>query len=136
MASFQATEWLKAAYSDLRTIQHMLNDSFLTHIIAFHSQQTIEKSFKAILENTSISIPKTHKLETLVSRLNIVLKFNPEILAVLDLLYIESRYPGDMGLLPNGKPTLNDAKSFYDFAKDIFTQVCTALEVTIEELEK
>ena len=30
--------------------------------------------------------------------------------------YIDSRYPGDMGLLPYGKPTLEDAKEFHEFA--------------------
>jgi len=135
MANFQAKEWLKASYSDLKTIEYMLDDSFLTHIVAFHSQQAIEKSFKAILENASIPVPKVHKLETLVSKLNITLEINYDILTTLDLLYIESRYPGDMGLLPNGKPTLNDAKEFYDFAKEIFSQICTILEVTIEELK-
>ena len=135
MANFQAKEWLKASYSDLKTIEYMLDDSFLTHMVAFHSQQAIEKSFKAILENASIPVPKVHKLETLVSKLNITLEINYDILTTLDLLYIESRYPGDMGLLPNGKPTLNDAKEFYDFAKEIFSQICTILEVTIEELK-
>ena len=126
MASFQTQEWLKAAYSD----------SFLTHVVAFHSQQAIEKSFKAIFEESSMAIPKVHKLETLINKIDIELNYNFEILATLDLLYIESRYPGDMGLLPNGKPTLTDAKDFYNFAKDIFNQVCTILGVTIKELKK
>ena len=103
MASFQAKEWLKAAYSDLRSIEHIMNDSFLTHVVAFHSQQVIEKSLKSIMENASISVPKVHKLETLVSKINIELKFNVDILEILDLLYIESRYPGDIGLLPHEK---------------------------------
>lgn len=133
MASFQAIEWLKAAYSDLRAIEHMLDDSFLTHIVAFHSQQAIEKSFKAILEDALISVPKVHKLETLVSKINITLELHPDILTTLDLLYIESRYPGDMGLLPNGKPTLANAKEFYNEAENIFNQVCSAFEITIEK---
>ena len=134
MADFQAREWLKAAYSDLRNIEHILSDSFLTHIVAFHSQQAIEKSFKAIMEDGSISIPKVHKLETLVNKINVELDFNPEILATLDLLYIESRYPGDMGLLPQGKPAVKDAEEFYKIAQSIFDQACKLLDTTLNDI--
>lgn len=36
------------------------------------------------------------------------------------MLYIESRYPGAFGFLPEGKPSLEDVKQFYDFAKQIY----------------
>ncbi len=29
----------------------------------------------------------------------------------------QSRYPNEFGVLPSGKPTLEDAREFYDFAK-------------------
>jgi len=135
MANFQAKEWLKAAYSDLRSIEHIISDSFLTHVVAFHSQQAIEKSFKAIMEDSSIPVPKVHKLETLVNKINVELEINSEILAILDLLYIESRYPGDMGLLPHGKPALKDAKEFYKVAQSIFNQTSQLLEISVKELE-
>ena len=134
MGSLQAKEWLKAAYSDLRSIEYILSDEFLTHIVAFHSQQAIEKSFKALIENESISVPKVHKLETLVSKIKIDLEVNIEILETLDLLYIESRYPGDMGLLPYGKPEIKDAEDFYNEAKDIFDKTCISLNITVEEI--
>jgi HEPN domain-containing protein len=134
MANFQAKEWLKAAYSDLRSIEHIFDDSFLTHVVAFHSQQAIEKSFKAIMENASIPVPRVHKLETLASRINIKLEIDIEILETLDLLYIESRYPGEMGLLPHGKPSLKDAQKFRNMAKIIFEQTCKLLTITLEEI--
>ena len=136
MANFQAKEWLKAAYSDLRNIEHILSDSFLTHVVAFHSQQAVEKSLKAMMEDASIPVPKVHKLETLINKINVELEVNSEILATLDLLYIESRYPGDMGLLPHGKPALKDAQEFYKTAQSIFNQVSQILEITTKELEK
>jgi len=46
----------------------------------------------------------------------------------LDDLYIEARYPGELGLLPNGKPSIDDARKFYEFAKDIFDQVKSLVE--------
>ncbi len=40
-----------------------------------------------------------------------------------------------MGLLPYGKPTLEDAKEFYEFANDIFERVCQILEVDKDSLK-
>ena len=50
-------------------------------------------------------------------------------------LYIDSRYPGDLGLLPYGKPTLEDVKEFYDFAKEIFYKVCKVLDIKESDLK-
>ncbi len=131
MANFQAKEWLKSAYSDLRSIHYIINDAFLTHMVAFHSQQAIEKALKAILENEENRIPKVHKLQNLISRVSIDIEFDESIIEILDELYIESRYPGDFGLLPQGKPSLENANSFYSYAKSIFDEVCN---VTIDDL--
>ena len=40
-----------------------------------------------------------------------------------------------MGLLPNGKPTLDDAKEFYEFALDITDKVYNILEIEKDELK-
>ena len=48
--------------------------------------------------------------------------------AFYDILVIEGRYPGDFGLLPDGKPTLFEAKEFYSFAKNIYGKVKAFLE--------
>ena len=39
-----------------------------------------------------------------------------------------------MGLLPYGKPTLDDAKEFYQFAQMIFDEVCEILHVDKKEV--
>ncbi|MDD5373623.1 MAG: HEPN domain-containing protein [Sulfurimonas sp.] len=44
-------EWLKAANDDLLTINEIINNNFLTHIVAFHAQQSVEKTLKALLED-------------------------------------------------------------------------------------
>lgn len=135
MASFQAKEWLKSAYGDLRSIHHIVNDPFLTHIVAFHAQQTIEKSLKAILENEEGRIPRVHRLQHLINKVNIDIQFDEEIIEILDELYIESRYPGDFGLLPEGKPSIEHAKTFHKFSEYIFDEVCQFLNVTLNELQ-
>jgi hypothetical protein len=40
-----------------------------------------------------------------------------------------------LGLLPYGKPTLDDAKEFYNFALMVFEEVCRQLDIDREELQ-
>jgi hypothetical protein len=35
-------------------------------------------------------------------------------------LYIESRYPGDFGLLPDGKPSIEETQGFFSFAGEVY----------------
>ena len=48
---------------------------------------------------------------------------NEELLSAFDDLYIDSRYPGNFGLMPYGKPTLEDAEEFYELARDIYEYI-------------
>ena len=50
------------------------------------------------------------------------------VLDKLDKLYIDARYPSELGLLPYGKPTIADAKEFYRFATDIYDKIKSFLE--------
>ncbi len=128
-------EWLKASKDDLKIISRIIDLEDLSHMIAFHSQQSIEKSFKALIEYKNLKVPKQHDLlklkELIIQDININ---DDDLLDTLNELYIDSRYPGDMGLLPYGKPTLEDAKEFYNFAKMIFDKVCEILEIDKREL--
>lgn len=123
-------EWLLAAKLDLDSIPYLLKDERLTPVVAFHCQQAVEKSLKSVLELQRKKIPKIHKLQTLIDRLEIDLDVSDETIQILDDLYIESRYPGDLGLLPSGKPTLDEAKKFYEFAKGIYDKICKLVEET------
>ena len=131
-----AREWIKASSSDLRTISKIIDDEYLTHIVAFHAQQSIEKSLKAYLAFKSKKIPKVHKLQTLFDLTEIEFLINEDTLQLLDKLYIESRYPGDMGLLPYGNPTIEDAQEFHDFVENIFEKICQILDIDISEIIK
>ncbi len=54
---------------------------------------------------------------------HIEIDIEEEVIAALESLYIESRYPGSIGLLPEGKPTIDDAKMYLDTARKVLTQV-------------
>jgi HEPN domain-containing protein len=117
--------WLESASGDLKNINYIIKDADLTHIVAFHAQQCVEKSFKALLEHNHRTVPQQHstlKLYGLVSEF-IEVFINEELLSAFDDLYIDSRYPGNFGLMPYGKPTLEDAEEFYELAKYIYKKV-------------
>lgn len=122
MSKESAQAWLESALADLKSIKYIKNDDFLTHMVAFHAQQCVEKCFKAMLENAGQRVPKEHstlKLYGLVKH-ELPVDFEIDMLTDLDDLYIESRYPGELGLLPHGKPIPDEASEFFEFAQYLF----------------
>jgi HEPN domain-containing protein len=117
-------EWLLAAKDDLKAAKTLLSDTSLTNLVAFHAQQCIEKSFKALAEENSLPIPKTHDLIRLHQLIKgLMADIDMEILYNVNELYIDARYPGEMGLMPNGKPSFTEAEVFVDFSALILFQI-------------
>lgn len=117
--------WLESAEMDLENIRIITGNEFLTPVSIFHSQQCIEKVFKAVLELRGMAIPKTHDLLRLFSLVSDFFHSEIDIVVLQKLndVYIDSRYPGDFGLLPDGKPSIDEAEGFYQFARSIFNIV-------------
>ncbi|MFN0158642.1 MAG: HEPN domain-containing protein [Bacteroidota bacterium] len=113
--------WLAYAERDILAAQELLDNEELTNIVTFHCQQAIEKSLKALLEEQSADVPKIHSLVRLFSFLPDVLKQRLPIplddLRLLDQVYSDSRYPPDLGLLPTGFPTRQEAKQLFEKAQ-------------------
>ena len=109
--------WLELAAADLLAAQRLQNDERLTNISCFHSQQCVEKSLKALLESRNIIPPKTHDLIRLYGMLEEQLSIEEDMLARLNEVYIDSRYPAAIGSLLHGAPSLEDTKAFYEFAR-------------------
>ena len=122
--------WLDRALDDLNAIQQMVELEHLTNIVAFHAQQAIEKTLKAIIEEAEIGLVKTHNLTRLYALVKPHYNLIQDIdtLEQLDAVYTESRYPDDIGLLPYGKPTIEESLHFYNFAKRFYEQVKVKLE--------
>ena len=117
--------WFNSAEMDLENIAQIIRLEHLTPVIAFHAQQCVEKCFKAILEENLKKVPKDHstiRLYALIKEL-VVLEVDMGLLTDLDSLYIDARYPGELGLLPEGKPTATDAAQFYEFSKAVHAKV-------------
>jgi HEPN domain-containing protein len=123
-------QWLDFAKADLLNCERILDDDFLTAIVAFHSQQAVEKCFKALIEEKNLTIPRIHSLVRLYSVVESFLDqpFETRELLAFDSVYINSRYPSDIGMIPSGKPTHQDAKEFYESAKKIFDAILKLID--------
>ena len=121
--------WLQSAESDLLLIKSIINQEELTHLAAFHAQQAVEKTFKSLVEEYELGFMKTHSLETLYNKVKTYFPIiDLDRIIILDQLYIDARYPGEFGLLPHGKPSLNDAIEFYNFANEILSDIKKVLD--------
>lgn len=126
-------EWLKRARDDLDVAKEIIVREHLTNMVTFHSQQAVEKSLKAIIEEFEIGFIKIHNLERLIGivkqRLDLDVDLN--FIKRLDEVYISMRYPSDLGLLPSGKPTIQDARELYEFAENLYHNVKKLLEKAV-----
>jgi len=122
-------KWIDFAKTDLKSCENNLHDDFVTNIVAFHSQQTVEKIFKALLEENEIAIPRIHNLTRLFALIEDYLIEPIDIveLDALDNVYINSRYPGDIGLIATGKPSISESKELYEIALKIFNIVLKSI---------
>ncbi len=115
-------DWLLSAEMDIENVRMILDNDFLTPIAVFHSHQAIEKSFKAYLEFSGRNIPKTHdllRLFNMIRDLSLV-ELDEDLLVMINETYIDSRYPGDFGLMPDGKPSKETAEQIFCFSKRVF----------------
>jgi HEPN domain-containing protein len=63
-------EWLDFAVKDLKAAEKLKIDKDLSYLSAFHCQQALEKSFKAVIEEFELGFIKSHDL----SNLSIIIK--------------------------------------------------------------
>lgn len=118
-------EWLFFAQSDLKSAKASMRDG-IYHIVCFHTQQTAEKSLKALLAAKGKIPAKTHDLIYLLKNLadySLPEKFKEE-LNYLNQFYIPTRYPDAFpGSLPEGLPSQIDAQKAIDYAQKILDYV-------------
>ena len=59
-------EWLDRAKEDLDVAAEIIAREHLTNMVAFHSQQAVEKTLKGVVEEFEIGFVKIHNLERLL----------------------------------------------------------------------
>jgi HEPN domain-containing protein len=116
--------WISLAEDDLLAAKTLAHEDRLTNLVSFHCQQCLEKCFKAIIEEQDKPSIKSHDLLRLKLNADIMLS-DPEtiLLSMINEVYIDSRYPGELGLLPNGKPTLSEAEAFIQLCDNILLRL-------------
>jgi len=121
--------WLIKAGEDLEAIRTLRENPQLTGVIAFHAQQCVEKCLKAVAEERMGTVPRVHDLrrlwEVVADQFHEALDI--DLLRELTDVYTDSRYPGDLGLTPLGKPTEKDAARFEKFADHVHATVLSML---------
>ncbi|MEX2316929.1 MAG: HEPN domain-containing protein [Pirellulales bacterium] len=92
-------EWVDKAEDDYRAAKVLARDpARLYDQRCFHCQQSAEKYLKALVEELSLSIPRTHELPELMNQL---LPHHPSLrslrrgLEFLTNFSVDVRYPGD-----------------------------------------
>lgn len=115
-------QWLEFAQTDLRSCENNLNDEFVTNVVAFHAQQAVEKAFKALIEEKGTRMSRIHNLTRLLALTEsfLISPIDETELEVLDNVYTSSRYPGEIGLLSTGKPSVKESEEIYQIALKIY----------------
>jgi HEPN domain-containing protein len=113
--------WIALAEKDIKAASVIINEELLTNIVAFHCQQAVEKYFKAYILECDRPLLKTHDLPKLYGIIKEFkdLGIDEDLLAVINETYIEDRYPGELGLLPDGMLSNEQVLDFLEFAKRI-----------------
>ncbi len=125
-----AEAWMEFARRDYSAAHKLLNDEYHANIVLFLCQQTIEKILKAILDENGERVPRIHNTKELYRLVRNFVAFDIEFdfFELIDSIYIESRYPATMGLLPSGFPTEKQALDIYKQTENVFNMVSTYLD--------
>ncbi len=126
----QVSEWLYRAEIDILSARKLFEDSVLFASTLFHIHQAVEKSFKAILENSGEHIPKTHDLQRLaklVESKSVVMPIDLDSLDEMNAVYLMSRYPGDGGPTMTEHPSESTVTRLLETAADVVETVKSVL---------
>jgi HEPN domain-containing protein len=125
--------WMQYATDDMKSAKVLFQHQIF-NMVCFHCQQAVEKTFKALLTVQQQPVPRTHNLIRLrqlcEDSLGSELRIDDDTLSFLNDIYLDSRYPVDMGLLPSGFPTDDDA----EMAVRYMTEICGYLQNRIDDL--
>lgn len=116
----ESSEWIKIATEDFQSAEYLFDKS-LYRMVCYHAQQTVEKILKSILTEHETEFSRTHNILDLGNAVEKVGQKPPlidEDAIFLNSVY-RSRYPSDLGLLPSGEPTKEDAEKALHIAKKV-----------------
>ena len=123
--------WLDFAHRDLESSRLLVDSEYVSNVVLFHVQQCVEKCLKALLEENGVLVPHIHsvvKLHSLVTETaGISLTLDEDEFDLVDAVYIDTRYPSGLGLLPSGFPTKEDAREILGIAEKVYKETSKRL---------
>jgi len=129
----EVKEWIIKAYEDYITAKYLISlpeDEIITSAVCFHSQQFIEKIFKAFLVLYKIKFGRTHNLSVLKELCS---KKDPSIAELevedLNMYAVESRYPEIFWI-----PSLEEARKAFEKAEHVKELMFKKLNVQEREV--
>ena len=114
--------WIYYADNDINSARKLMNFHGSRGQIAVFCQQAVEKYLKAYLEEHGREIRKTHDLVSLYAEVESIQNWNldKELLKNLKNIYIDYRYPGNIGITPDGlMPSMEETRSYLEFAQEV-----------------
>lgn len=118
--------WLDFADRDLQAARLLVDSEYVSNVVLFHAQQCVEKCLKAPLEENGVLVPHIHsvvKLNSLVmEEAGRSLNLDEDELDLVDAVYIDTRYPSGLGLLPSGFPTREVARQILGIAERVHNE--------------
>ncbi|MCX6164868.1 MAG: HEPN domain-containing protein [Ignavibacteriae bacterium] len=119
--------WIKFSDSDFDAAYELIKSGDFNNIVLFLCEQAVEKLLKAIYEELDLKIPRIHNIVKLYSLLpqeiQNAINLNIDELTILDTVYIDSRYPSEIGILPTGFPSNEKTKHIFEFSKKIISSI-------------
>ena len=130
-----ARRWLTFADKDRQTCEQIKDSQGLRAIAAFHSQQMIEKSLKAILVCQGQNPPRIHdlvRLAAVVTAATGELVVNADELERINQYYTFSRYPQAFHTDTGEEPSARELESMISTGRKILDQARQLVESTPE----
>lgn len=60
-------QWLRAVYADMTVVGYPDEERIAPEVVAYHSQQVVEKTLKALLVQRQVDFPRTHSIGALLA---------------------------------------------------------------------
>lgn len=130
-----AKHWLGYAEQDLIAAEYLASNSNVSGVSAFHCQQCIEKSFKAVLVFHDQEVPRIHDLVTLHERVEktTAIPMDEETLRQVNDSYIDNRYPVNELPVSERAPSLTKVEEFVTLARQVFETVRSTIQLPPEK---
>lgn len=76
-----------------------------------------------------MAVPRTHNLPHLhgLATRSRAFWVDGPLLDQINEVYVDARYPGDAGLVPEGRPSPQKVRAFLAFARDVYRRTQTLL---------